>query len=240
MVSEKCVPPCSKSIRNSPFPLVIRDFLTDAQIWGAPVLFQVFREFLPFGQVWNPIIPHLVRSITRMESRAIEDVSFYKDTRKFVELIKKESRDGIYKGVAIVGHSLGGGLAIINGAQEGVKSFALSGPNAMLNRRALDPEVSAEDLDMFTFNVIPERDPIPLLDDHAKHIQAIRCRGDESSIAACHDAQRSICEIIYSCGTGPRPALCDCASRFGYPPPTLKSGMNVSVAFEDVCQSLND
>ena len=143
----------------------------------------------------------------------------------------------VYKGVAVIGHSLGGGLAIINGAQERVKSFSLSGPNAMLIRKSLDPAVSREDLDQFTFNVLPARDLIPMLDDRSKNSQEIRCRGDESDIAACHDAQRSICEIIYSCGTGQRPALCDCVSRFGYPPPTPKGGTNSSITFEDACQN---
>eukprot|EP00977_Amphora_coffeiformis_P011779 scaffold2872_cov193-Amphora_coffeaeformis.AAC.2 len=211
------------------------DFLADAQIWGGTILFQLLREFLPFGDAWNPIIPHLVKAITRIESRAIDEVSFYKDTRQFVELIKSEVDDGLYKGVALVGHSLGGGLAIINGAQEGVKSFALSGVNAMLTRKSLDPAVSPEDLDKFTFNVIPERDIVAKFDDHAKNIQEIRCTADESNLAACHDAQRSICEIMYSCGSGPRPALCDCYSRFGYPPPTPKNGTDLSIRFEDVC-----
>lgn len=201
-------------------------------------MFQLVREFLPFGQVWNPVIPHLIRSIVRMESEAIDEVSFYKDTRKFVAHIKSQVDEGIYTGFAVVGHSLGGGLAIINGAQEGIKSFALSGPNAMLLRKSLDPTVSPEDLDMFTFNVIPEYDAIPIIDDHAQNTQEIRCNAEDSKTTACHDAQRSICEIIYSCGTGPRPALCDCAARFGYPPPMPKNASNSAATFEDACLPL--
>ena len=199
-------------------------------------MFQLLRELLPFGQAWNPIIPYLVGAITRIESRAIDEVSFYKDTRQFVEQIKKEADEGLYKGVALIGHSLGGGLAIINGAQEGVKSFALSGVNAMLTRKSIDPVVSPEDLDKFAFNVIPERDLVAMFDDPAKNTQAIRCTADESNLAACHDAQRSICEIMYSCGSGQRPALCDCYSRFGYPPPTPKNETDALMKFEEVCR----
>jgi len=213
-----------------------RDFLADFQIWGGTILFQMLRELLPFGQAWNPIIPYLVKVITRIESRAIDKVSFYKDTRQFVEQIKKETDEGLYKGVAIIGHSLGGGLAIINGAQENVKSFALSGVNAMLTRKSLEPPVSVENLDKFTFNVIPERDLVPKLDGHSKNIQEIRCSADKSDIAACHDAQRSICEIMYSCGSGPRPVLCECYARFGYPPPIPQNGLDPSIQFKDVCQ----
>lgn len=229
---------------GSPFQVLTlcycsRDFLSDAQIWGPSILFEVVRDLLPFGQVWNPIIPHLIRTIVRMESQAIDEVSFYKDSRKFVAHIKWQVAEGIYKGMAVIGHSLGGGLAIINGAQERVKSFALSGPNAMLLRKSLDPTVSPEDLDAFTFNVIPEYDAIPAIDLPGKNTQEIRCNAEDSKLAACHDAQRSICEIIYSCGSGPRPALCDCAVRFGYPPPTPKSGTNSTAGFEEACASMN-
>lgn len=210
--------------------------MADLQIWGGTILFQALRALLPFGQAWNPIIPYLVRAITRIESEAIDELSFYKDTRQFVEQIKKEADEGIYKGVAIIGHSLGGGLAIINGAQEGVKSFALSGVNAMLTRKSLEPAVSPEDLDKFTFNVIPERDLVARFDDPAKNTQDIRCNAERSSLAACHDARRSICEIMYSCGSGNRPALCDCYSRLGYPPPTPMNGTDPAIKIDDVCQ----
>ena len=170
-----------------------------------------------------------------MESKAIDSVSFYKDTRKFVSHINRQVDEGIYKGVAIVGHSLGGGLAIINGAQERVKTFALSGPNALLLRKSVTPTLPTEALDAFTFNVVPQYDIVPMIDDRAQNIQEIRCTAEDSKSTACHDAQRSICEIIHACGTGPRPALCHCHNRFGYPRPTPKLGSNSSLTFEEVC-----
>lgn len=56
-----------------------------------------------------------------------------------------------YSGVGVSGHSLGGGLSIITGAQAGVPAVALSGPNAMLSRLSFDPPISIEDLDSKTF-----------------------------------------------------------------------------------------
>jgi putative lipase involved disintegration of autophagic bodies len=57
----------------------------------------------------------------------------------------------MYSGLGVVGHSLGGGLAIITGAQKGVPAVALSGPNAMLSRKSFDPPISREALDKKTF-----------------------------------------------------------------------------------------
>jgi len=51
----------------------------------------------------------------------------------------------------ITGHSLGGGLSIITGAQTGVPAVALSGPNAMLSRQSFEPKITQEDLDSKTF-----------------------------------------------------------------------------------------
>lgn len=74
--------------------------------------------------------------------------------------------------------------------------MALSGPNAMLvssevrnsrlflhsspnisfsfhqSRRAFDPQLDPNDLDRFTFNIVPERDIVPMFDDKAQNYQS--------------------------------------------------------------------
>ena len=209
------------------------DYIEDFQTWGVTVLYQVLRVLLPFGEVWTPILPYMVRGIATIEGSAMDDLRLYQQTRKFVSFVKQQVSEGVYKGVSVVGHSLGGGLAIINGAQEGVKSFALSAPNTMLTRKSIEPAVSAEALDQYTFNVIPDRDITSMMDDPAKNVQEIRCIAEKSDTVACNHAQRSFCEILYSCGTGPRPVLCDCA-EYGYPLPTVKVEL-MEESFEEAC-----
>lgn len=94
------------------------------------------------------VIDQLIKAITKIESSSIESVSFYKDTTAFVNYLKNDTQ---YIGVGVTGHSLGGGLSIITGAQTGIPAVALSGPNAMLSRRSFDPPISQEDLDSKTF-----------------------------------------------------------------------------------------
>ena len=129
------------------------DMLTDAQLWSAAALLQILRELLPIGAIWTPIMDQLILAITKIESASIESVSFYKDTTAFVKWIL--ARPETYAGVGITGHSLGGGLSIITGAQTGVPAVALSGPNAMLSRRSFNPPISQEDLDSKTFVRVP-------------------------------------------------------------------------------------
>jgi lipase ATG15 len=205
------------------------DMLTDAQLWSAAFLMQGLRELLPLGKVWTPIIDQLVNVMTTLESKSINRVSFYKDTTAFVKSLQKQV-PLTYSGLGVTGHSLGGGLAIITGAQTGVPAVGLSGPNAMLSRQTFDPPVSATALDSLTFNIIPERDIVPMIDIPAQSFQHIRCLTDLTDVVGCHDSTRSLCEIMYTCGSRDRPVLCECVKLYHYPEPTPKAGVNVSFA----------
>jgi lipase ATG15 len=70
-------------------------------------------------------------------------------TTSFVQYIQNQPEK--YAGVGITGHSLGGGLAIISGAQAGALAVALSGPNAMLSRKSFRPSLSVDSLNEYTF-----------------------------------------------------------------------------------------
>ena len=140
-----------------------------------------------------------------------------------------------FSSVEVVGHSLGGGLAIITGAQTGTQAIALSGPNAGISGRSFDPPVDHEALNRYTFNIIPNHDIVPRFDDRADNFQIIRCDTTLNNFLACHDFTRSFCEIIYTCGTGNRPAVCECHTLYGYPKP-LTDG---NETFDEVCARKN-
>ena len=110
---------------------------------------------------------------------------------------------------------------MITGAQTHTPAIGLSGPNTIITRKTLYGEqpVTVDDLNKYTFNIIPDRDPVPMIDDPAKNIQRIACLADTNNFIDCHTSTRSLCDIQYTCGSGPRPTLCDCALYFGYPEP---------------------
>ena len=193
--------------------------MTDAQIWSAASLMQGLRELLPFGQIWTAIIPYLVQGITAIESKTIHEVSFYEDTRKQLEEMGRTKIPGTdrnrFKHILITGHSLGGGLAMINGAQTGYPAIGISGVNARLTSRSL-PDVNTRNLDKLTFNVIPDRDLVPRLDDVSRNSQKIRCLANEADVAGCHMVSRTLCELLYICGSKGRPIPCECITDFCY------------------------
>jgi lipase ATG15 len=123
-------------------------------------------------------------------------------------------------------------LSIITGAQTGVSAVAVSGPNAIISRASFDPPITQDALNTLTFNIIPDKDIIPRLDLVAKLNQKIRCTAPVNEFSSCHDERRTLCEIIYTCGTKNRPALCDCVTEFGYPEPVPKQGVNKTFAEE--------
>ena len=83
-------------------------------------MMQVLRALLPLGDIWSPIFTFLVFWINKFQSESLEKISFYKLTTKFVEYLKELEQ---FDAVHVTGHSLGGGLAIITGAQAGIPAI---------------------------------------------------------------------------------------------------------------------
>ena len=120
-----------------------------------------------------------------MQSSSLEKVAFYKLTTAFAEDLKNSGQFGTLQ---ITGHSLGGGLSMITGAQAQIPAVGLSGPNALISGRSFEPPVTAEDMNKYTFNIIPNRDIVPMLDDVADQFQFIRCETEAQDFIGCHFA----------------------------------------------------
>ena len=144
-------------------------------------------------------------------------------------------------------HSLGGGLALITGSQAQVPAVGISAPNAKLSRDTFVGKfgtslpVSIHDLDTYTFNVVPDRDPVPNIDDKARLYQRLNCTASANDIVGCHGIERSICELQYTCGSEAsllkqRPVPCECVMLYDYPSPKPLNGTETNSSFEDECR----
>ena len=65
--------------------------------------------------------------------------------------------------------ALGGGLAMIIRARTSVPSVVVLGPNAHISCLSFD--VTERDLNDYTFNIVPDRDPVPRIDDLSLNYQ---------------------------------------------------------------------
>lgn len=93
------------------------DWIVNMQLWSSAGLSQTIKWLTPFGWIWSPILPDLIHAISFVESKAIRDVAYYRVTTQFVnDVLGGYGDTGINK-IYITGASLGGGLAVITGAQ---------------------------------------------------------------------------------------------------------------------------
>jgi len=159
----------------------------------------------------------------------LQEVALYQQTSDLIRLLQTS---GYFRKLHITGQSLGGGISLISGAQTEIPAIAISGPNLKLSRLTFRPEISLDAVNEYLFNVIPDRDIIPRIDDPGPLYQRIECRAPYNDIWGCHSAQRSLCEILYQCGSLDRPPLCDCATKYGYPEPRQVRG---NLTFTDLC-----
>jgi len=207
------------------------DMLANVQLWSAAALMQCLRGIIPIGEIWTEIFSTLVMWMNTVASTSIEKVAFYKLTTEFANHLKDEDS---FDYLQVTGHSLGGGLSLITGAQAKIPAIGLSAPNARISGLSYDPPITWADINKYGFNIIPKHDIVPRVDDVADNWQQIGCTADNSfAFMNCHSAARSICELMYTCGSGNRPVFCECVKNFGYPEPTPAEG--VTTDFREFC-----
>lgn len=192
---------------------------------------QLGQLLLPIGEAYTPIIDELLNAVSGLQTEQLNSIALYKQTTSFVEHL--QASGNYTSGLHITGHSLGGGTAMITGAQTRIPAVAISGPNSMLARKTLDPPISEEDINQYVFNIIPKRDLVPMVGGLGTLIQYVECRADKSSLMGCHNIERTLCELSWSCGTSNEiPVICECATMLGYEEP-FQTGGNAS--FAEVC-----
>ncbi|GFH56298.1 hypothetical protein CTEN210_12774 [Chaetoceros tenuissimus] len=197
------------------------DILADAQLWAGAAISQFVRSLIPLGSLFTPLLEDLIWFVSLIESKNLRNLSFYQKITALVNHLDKNTtfldNDTTFKqkypNLILTGHSLGGGLAMISGAQTNKTVIALSGPNALLSRRTFEPVITPEALKNYTFNIVPDRDPVPRIDDLSKNFQRIQCRTSANNFIGCHFGDQSICELLLSCGSEGRPIPCNCIEK---------------------------
>lgn len=207
------------------------EWLTDFQIWTAVFVMESFLSLLPAGKVFHPILYKILGVMGFVESKRLKEIQLNTQTTGLVKYMKDTAGfDG--SAISITGHSLGGGIALITGAQTSIPAIAISGPNNIFSRKTFDPPLDLDTIDTMLFNVIPERDLIPRIDKPGLLNQHIACRAKAKNGYTCHSIGRTLCELMVNCGSDNRPPPCDCAVFYGYEEPQQVSG---NQSFSEIC-----
>jgi len=177
----------------------IDDVLSDMVLWVEISILQVINTFLPLLNLWTHSLTTTIVEYGSLWSSAMYPDAISEYYSPPYKLIKNKNLDED-EYVLFLGHSLGGGVAQICAAKlwenhKNTMSFSLSGPGTKYSTKKFG--FTRKALQFTSINVIGERDPIPLVDDHEGLITTLRCRRE--LVSDCHLAGQSMCEIAASC-----------------------------------------
>lgn len=191
------------SIRGTETPM---DRLGNAQLYIGSVLTQLVRGLMPFSWLWDDSYDDLLLTTSWVASDHLQQSDYYRITTEFVnDLLLNDyspSPNGKrFDWLRTTGVSLGGGLALITGAQTDAYAFAFSGPNPTLARKTWDPPISLNNLKERVINIKPENDFVSSIGDVVPNYQLVRCRDWPAREHNCHSFWRIFCEYMYTCGS---------------------------------------
>ncbi|KAI9221498.1 hypothetical protein BC828DRAFT_380813 [Blastocladiella britannica] len=167
----------------------VDDVLEDAYLWATPGLLQLSSYLGTFYTLWPiPISSFFIRFLSQSVtfSGLVVDLS----VSTYVRDLAQQGRT-----VVMTGHSLGGGLAQIIGAQQRLQSFALSSPG--LGYSVLNYGITPASLAKWAVNVVPADDLVPLLDSQVSSVLKIPC--DAPTPLYCHSWRQSLSTLLQQC-----------------------------------------
>ena len=101
-----------------------------------------------------------------------------------------------FKNVAIVGHSLGGGLSKLFGRIIGKQAISLSGPGINAFHSLWNYKGKSENFGMSAIDLIPDKDLVPRVEVSGGTIYRIICK---EGVLNCHSKDKSLCEVLIMC-----------------------------------------
>lgn len=171
------------------------DWIQDLDIWKEIGLLQLASLVGPFVSFWpEEFTSSLIYWISQLEELSLRnrrDIQFYYDILD--NYVKKTLKS---RKIILTGHSLGGGIANIVGARNGLISITFSAPGLLFSRHKL--KIDLKLLNSASINVIPDNDLVPKIDKSAGLSQSIDCKED---YVMCHNIQRTVQQLIRSCGS---------------------------------------
>lgn len=181
--------------------LEAQDAIMDLVLWSEISSIQMVGSVFPIFSVWTAKIIISVVDACSMFSKSINPHGMSNYYQAPLTYLKNNNIPQEDEYLLVVGHSLGGGVAQIVGANvyedisQNVMSFGLSSPGTFYSSKKFGFET--ESLQFTSVTVLGERDPVPMTDKHVGLYEKIKCNREVS--IDCHGTFQSICEMTNSC-----------------------------------------
>jgi len=101
------------------------DWLVNMQLWLSSGMAEFIYRIVPLNFIFSPIIDDMVTVVNLIQSESLKKVSYYNVVAAFCRDIIDDLK--LYDKLRLTGASLGGGIAIIAGAQANIPAVAISG-----------------------------------------------------------------------------------------------------------------
>ena len=95
------------------------------QLWAAVGLMQLFLAILPAGELFNPILVDVLSFMSLVQVKILKEIQLNTQTTGLINYMRDTA--GYDGRISITGQSLGGGIALITGAQTNIPAIAISG-----------------------------------------------------------------------------------------------------------------
>lgn len=189
------------------------DFIEDVKMFIEPVIFTILSAIFPTIRIWPDVtfstLIELYGELTSLFGLQHE-FWYYHELLDYVASIKDRE-------VILTGHSMGGGIARLVGSLVDKTSVTFSPPGFVQSYSKLvhdiggkSTKVNRANLHHLSVAVIPEYDPVAMIDAQAGMIQKISCDTPHLSMQlSCHMLEGTLCNLLDHCGD-PRGRIASC------------------------------
>ncbi|CAH0520320.1 unnamed protein product [Peronospora belbahrii] len=184
------------------------DFVEDVKMFFEPVVFSVLSSIFPTIRIWPDVT---FSTLIELYSEMIGLFGLQHESWYYQELLDYVTSLTDRK-VVLTGHSMGGGIARLVGSIVGTISVTFSPPGFVQSYSKLihhiggtSMKVDRASLHHRNVAVVPEYDPITMIDAQAGMIQKISCDTPHLSMQlSCHMLEGTICNLVEHCGSARR------------------------------------
>ena len=124
LLSNNEIRPCP--LFHSRYQTEYQDWLVNAQLWLYVSLMELYLDLFPAGRLFHSILDDILRATRFLQNKRLEELRMTSHTTELVNYMMEFGGFDKSK-LTLTGHSMGGGIALVTGAQTNIPAISLSG-----------------------------------------------------------------------------------------------------------------